>query len=1178
MKIHRFKLKYIFCLGLLLLFSEVYSQKFNCRIGKITVQYGLSHHTVKNITQDKLGFLWFGTEAGLNRYDGYQIRAYQKDDDDLNSLSDDMINTLYADSEGCLWIGASKSPLCKFDPVSELFTLYHFASDQETSLGLNQRVIVEDMNKNIWFCGNENNGLGTLNIKNGVSKVFFHDKDDVNSIAGNNALSLFADENNNIWIGTFNGFLDKYNITTDSFTHFNLSELNPEFKANSVVWEIFIDSSNNFWVSIDNGLYLFNEATMSFKKILKNPAPKTHFILGFINTIIEDRNNNVWFGTEKGLYVKLKDEDEVKYLADVPPFKSSIATKNILSLAEDKSGIIWAAAYGNEVYKIDFNIKAFDSKYMIKEQEDESQKILVRSIIVDADSNLWIGTIRDGVFVYQGDKLLANFKSSFTSNNELNNNVVNNIRQLSNGEIWLATDGGGINVVDDFNKYQASKTKFRYHINNKKNKRSVGSDNVTGVYEDRLGRTWVGYSTGIALYDTQKNTFFNISYIPQIKDHLREVQSNCILHEKDNIFWVGTWNGLVRMVLTFNNDSVYVDDAILFTKKEKKEFGLSDKRITALHLDEQQNLWIGTYGGGLNKLDLKLLGGNEDLKIRKFRKKDGLISNEILGVQADSSGNLWMSTNLGLSKFNVKQESFENFGESDGLISDNFFWGASYKDKNGKIYFGQVGGVISFRPENLTYSSYKPPVVFTKFTVKNKIALKGSPKKFLDDDIETGLNYIDEIVLDYFFETFTVEFAAIQYSTPRKTKFKYILEGYNTEWIETDANHRNATYTNLNPGEYFFKVRSTNNDGIWVENEKMIKIIILKPFWEKWWFYLIEALIVLTIVISIIKLRERKLTNEKSILEDTVRERTRQLMVQNEEISQQNEEIMTHNEEISAQKELLETQKSKILKQNKEILEHKEHLEQKIKDRTTDLEKAKDDAERADRLKTSFLENLSHEIRTPLNAIVGFTGLLSKSLNPDGKEANYIKYISTSSNTLLEIINSIVQISKIQLGEFQVSNSKFLLNDFLQHLFNEFSLANEANKSSDVKLILNIHNMVPGTILNTDLEAMRLVMYHLIGNALKFTEEGVVEFGVLSQSMKTIELFVKDTGIGISEEDVKNIFEKFRKVETDKGKLYRGLGLGLTIAKSVTQKLGGKIWLESEKGKGSAFFVSLPLS
>jgi len=805
------------------------------KIENISIEHGLSQNTVRSILQDSRGFLWFSTEDGLNRYDGYKIKIYRHDQLDSNSLSDNFIWSVCETRNGELWIGTNSGGLNKFDREKERFVRFQNSNTNPNSISNNNiRVLYEDNSGNLWI-GTEGGGLNKYNTS---SKTFSRITLPVNLPGIVNIFSIAGDSKGSLWLGTDHGLL-RFNTYTNKFDLFSNPE-SPTDVSSNIIYSLLIDLQNRMWIGSEAGVYFFNEQKASFTKYTEKVFNSGKVLNGIINAFYEDKKGNIWICSQSGLGYLIKESNEF-----VPLFHSSepgtLSNNNITSIIEDRTGIIWTGTTEGGINKIDRRKNKFTHYKHNPFEENSLSYSTIRAIFQDKKGMLWIGTLEGGLnrFDRKNNKI-QHYKNDPKDPSSISENTITSILQTSRNELWIGTWGGGLNRAV-FLKGTDIITGFEHFKTDNRNPHSLGSNIIQALFEDSKGRLWVGTQQGLDLLDRRTNSFIHFRHDSKNASSLsnNKIQSNCIYEDRSGNIWVGTWEGLNR--IKFNKDPIQHPEAVSFDHIYAHSIvqnSLSNNRILSIYEDEKRILWVGTYGGGLNKIKFRGSSKN-DFTIARYTEKNGLANDIIYGILGDNEGNLWLSTNNGLSKFEVTKENFQNYYKGNGLQSNQFYWGACFKGIDGELFFGGINGFNSFFPSMLVSNKDIPAVYITDFQIFNKPVSTYSA----NSPLKSSLEFTKEIELDYDQYVFTFEFVALDFSNPAENKYSYKMEGFDNDWI--NSGKRNfATYTNLDPGEYTFRVIGSNNDGVWNDKGAFIKLIIHPPFWETWWFILIVISII----------------------------------------------------------------------------------------------------------------------------------------------------------------------------------------------------------------------------------------------------------------------------------------------------------------------------------------------
>jgi len=807
---------------------------------------------VHDIIQDNDGFIWFATEDGLNRYNGYDFIVYKNNLSDEYSISDNFIWTIYEARNGTLWFGTNSGGLCRFDKERDRFITYRNDPENSASLTLNNvRAVYEDSDGNIWV-GTER-GLDKFNSKDGTFIHYRHNPADEYSLSNNVVLSIFEDRDGDLWIGS-DGGLDLFDKKTGRFHNYSHSSTKINSLSHNVVLSIYQDTEGLLWIGTLQGLTRFDKKAGKFTRYLLNAYETSSINSNRINCILEDENGILWAGTGAGLF---RFDKRSNRFTKVTPSPRLLSNNNILSLYEDNSGLIWIGTAEEGIVKYDRD----RIKFRLYQSDPSDPATLsyntIRAIYQDESGILFIGTLGGGLDIFNRDKnQFFHYKNDPDDKFSLSDNSVSAIYKDSKGFVWVGTWGGGLNrsVVPVKNHYYEN-LQFINFRNDQYNPGSLSSNIIQAIYEDSEGKLWIGTGTGVDLYNSRKNEFINFTNDPENPGSLssNQVQS-CILQDRNGNLWIGTWSGLNKLSASDVRNALSNPSSVKFRRysfRSDIQTSISDERVISAYEDNKGNLWFGTYGGGLNKLESAQQNSEEE-KFTNYTTADGLPSNIIYSIQGDNNGNLWLSTDNGLSMFNPVSETVRNYDEYDGLQSNQFFWGAGFKGRDGELFFGGTSGLNAFRPEDLKNNDHMPSIVITDFQIFNK------PVEINKEDspLKKSIIYTKEIELSYGQNVFSFEFAALDFTVPGKNRYAYMMEGFDNDWIFS-GKRRFVTYTNLDPGEYIFRVKGSNNDGVWNEKGTSVIIRILPPLWKTWWFisllFILAGIIIASIIYSRVK-------------------------------------------------------------------------------------------------------------------------------------------------------------------------------------------------------------------------------------------------------------------------------------------------------------------------------------
>ena len=1071
----------------------------------LTEDIGLPNYFVKYIAKDSDGYIWAATHNGLARYDGYNFTTFNSYSQPVK-LKGDVVYKICEDNFKRLWVasegGINIIDLNRYENVDLNITKY---SALWNIMNTHVSNIYKDKEGNLWISALNTLYHIKLDKKGNISNYYFLEKPSSQYIV--NAVvemrwGICADINNS---------LQSIEVSANNLLKCKPVSYLTNMETNDWKINCMAVDDDILWIGTNKGLYRYDHYEKSIDRYSNNPDDNKTISNSYITDIkftndkkllISTMNGINYFDNQKGEFIHIKQDNELK---------EHSLNCNFINCIYSDDDRIWL---GTEIGGINLLTSSRLNTIVWQNRQKDPFSISpnpVSAINIDQEGNLWIGTVEGGLNLKRkGENRFEHFTTQRGVTNSISHNYVSGIFIDSDNHLWAYTLGGGIN---ELNLNQKGNRNFkRYNTNN-----TVGlkSDYISSACEDRVNRgIWFGSPEGVIFYKKQSGEFITIQFnIPD--KHFEAIRALFI--DKENKLWVGTTNGLFIIDLFSFALSHRNFDYKYIRNLSDPTLSIADK-INSIIGDNNGEIWLGTDGSGLFKY---LKEENGILKFQNYTMNNGLPNNNIIGLVQDNNNNLWLSTNHGISKFDIKRETFSNFSKYDGLLNNQFYWNAyCYSESENIIYFGNLDGLVGIYPENLKEVSDNVVVTFTDLIIDGKNIYPKSGE-YISQNISSA-EYINLHERDHGVEIF---FSAKDYAYNNQIKYAYRLYGYEDEWNVTKRGEHSAKYTSIPSGDYIFQVKATDDKGNWSGSITEIDVHISPYFYKSWWFYILSILIVLLCIQRFYIWKTNVYKRQKKVLEDTVQQRTSQLAVQNEKL-------------IEMSRKLAETTEEKI----------------------------------------TFFTNITHEFRTPVTLINGPIEQAIKC-NKDPEVNQQLELAERSSKYLLALVNELMDFRKIDNQKVELDKKCGNYREFLDNTIIPFKAF-----AGDRNISLNLLYHISNVYIVLDYDYIKRVIVNLVSNAIKFTpNNGLINLYSSSFTYKGqqyLYISVEDTGAGIDEKDLSKIFERFYQSKKSVKYPVQGqssTGIGLYLCKKIVEMHGGEIYAINNKKGGTSIRTIIPI-
>ncbi|MDP9090776.1 MAG: ATP-binding protein [Pseudomonadota bacterium] len=1056
----------------------------------LTPSEGMPQGTVMATLQDSQGFIWLGTEDGLVRFDGHDLVRYAYSRNSSDGLPGNFIYQIVEDQQKNLWVAVKDAGIARWNRATDSFTTFRHDPANDKSLASDVvRALLVDKGGHVWV-GMTGSGVDVIDPATGIATHMRHDPNNAKTLSDDQVLTLTFDKYAALWVGTTVG-LDQWHSETNEFLHYRRGPGDLHSPGGDQVSQVLPEGRATLWVgTLDGGLYQLDGSGHLLKTYRHDPANARSLSSNEVRAILRDRAGRLWVGTREGLdLLEPTTETFIHYRHDESD-SGSLRDSYIMSLYEDTAGLIWIGTRQGGVSR--WNPRSWElgghrPSWLVGK--------LVTSFADAPNRKVWIGSLGGGLVRFDDESAEAtDVDSILHKTNALGDRRVMSLLTDRHDNLWIGMMADGLKTLSPSGKLESIGARVG-------DNHSLSAAGVMTIFESHSGELWIGtHGGGANILNPVTGIIRQLAHTADQAGAISADSVTAIAEDAAGNIWIGTDGGGL--------DLARPDGSVVkvFRNDPNSSTSLPSNTIYSIAISKKGQVWIATDKGGI----ARVIGSPEapdDIVFDVASREDGLSSDTIYAIVPDAAGSLWLSGNAGLMRLDPDSRQIKTFHREHGLQGEEFDFNASLRLRDGRLCFGGPGGFNTFDPSRLTENNLAPRVALTRLEVL------GVPVRS-----NTPYWQLDRIKLDYNASIASLDFAALDFTSPKRNKLEYRIAGLADRWIELGAQRR-ITLTNLDAGDHLLEVRGANADSVW--SDPPLRLIVHRnpAPWRSPAAYAIYGLLLLALAGYRIRMTRARLAR---------------------------------------------------------VVSAKERLESQVALRTRELLESNRQLEEASQAKSTFLARMSHELRTPMNGVVGSTELLARTPQSP-KQKRLTDTIRSSANVLLQIVNDLLDLSKMQAGKICFERIEFDLSRVVEECATLFSGGAE---SKNIELV--VCPPVDPIMVTGDELRIRQILMNLVGNAIKFTAQGEVaiktDINIDDRHEAKVQITVTDTGIGMDPAAMQRIFEPFSQADESTTRRFGGSGLGLSICRELADRMGGTIEVESSPGVGSLFRVILPLA